>query len=98
MREKRVDSLLVVDENHVLKGYIDVETIDANRRKAAFVGDVLNTEFYTVQEGALLRDTVRKILKRGLNMYRLSMKRALKRHCHKCKSCRCRVRLHLGRR
>ncbi|MDR4225707.1 CBS domain-containing protein, partial [Heyndrickxia coagulans DSM 1 = ATCC 7050] len=26
MREKRVDSLLVVDENHVLKGYIDIET------------------------------------------------------------------------
>ncbi|CAM5342056.1 glycine/betaine ABC transporter ATP-binding protein [Bacillus safensis FO-36b] [Bacillus safensis subsp. safensis] len=36
MREKRVDSLLVVDEHHVLKGYIDIETIDANRRKAAF--------------------------------------------------------------
>ena len=40
MREKRVDSLLVVDENHVLKGYIDIETIDANRRKAAFVGEI----------------------------------------------------------
>ncbi|CAM5340265.1 glycine/betaine ABC transporter ATP-binding protein [Bacillus safensis FO-36b] [Bacillus safensis subsp. safensis] len=36
MREKRVDSLLVVDEHHVLKGYIDIETIDANRRKAGF--------------------------------------------------------------
>lgn len=66
MREKRVDSLLVVDEHHVLKGYIDIETIDANRRKAAFVGDILNTEFYTVQEGAFLRDTVRKILIRGI--------------------------------
>lgn len=66
MREKRVDSLLVVDEHHVLKGYIDIETIDANRRKAAFVSDILNTEFYTVQEGALLRDTVRKILIRGI--------------------------------
>lgn len=66
MREKRVDSLLVVDEHDVLKGYIDIETIDANRRKAAFVGEILNTEFYTVQEGALLRDTVRKILIRGI--------------------------------
>ncbi|CAM5342161.1 glycine/betaine ABC transporter ATP-binding protein [Bacillus safensis FO-36b] [Bacillus safensis subsp. safensis] len=34
--------------------------------KQLFVGDILNTEFYTVQEGALLRDTVRKILIRGI--------------------------------
>ncbi|MCZ7283270.1 CBS domain-containing protein, partial [Salmonella enterica] len=27
MREKRVDTLLVVDNSHVLKGFIDVETL-----------------------------------------------------------------------
>ncbi|WP_191562369.1 betaine/proline/choline family ABC transporter ATP-binding protein [Metabacillus idriensis] len=66
MRQHRVDSLLVVDENHVLKGYIDVELIDLNRKKANLVGDVLQTELYTVLKNTLLRDTVRKILKRGM--------------------------------
>ncbi|QNG59654.1 betaine/proline/choline family ABC transporter ATP-binding protein [Bacillus sp. PAMC26568] len=66
MRQHRVDSLLVVDENHVLKGYIDVELIDLNRKKANLVGDVLHTELYTVLKNTLLRDTVRKILKRGM--------------------------------
>ncbi len=32
MREKRVDSLLVVDRQNVLKGYVDVEMIDQNRK------------------------------------------------------------------
>ena len=31
MREKRVDTLLVVDNSHVLKGFIDVETLDQQR-------------------------------------------------------------------
>lgn len=66
MRQHRVDSLLVVDENHVLKGYIDVELIDLNRKKANLVGDVLQTELYTVLKNTLVRDTVRKILKRGM--------------------------------
>ncbi|KZZ83620.1 betaine/proline/choline family ABC transporter ATP-binding protein [Bacillus sp. SJS] len=66
MRQHRVDSLLVVGENGVLKGYIDVESIDFNRKTATFVGDVLNTEVFTVQKDTLVRDTVRKILKRGM--------------------------------
>lgn len=66
MRQHRVDSLLVVDENHVLKGYIDVELIDLNRKKANLVGEVLQTEIYTVLKNTLVRDTVRKILKRGM--------------------------------
>ncbi|MEC1354001.1 betaine/proline/choline family ABC transporter ATP-binding protein [Bacillus sonorensis] len=65
MRRHRVDSLLVVDEKHVLQGYIDVEIIDQNRKKAVTVGEILNTDVYTVQQDALIRDTVRKILKRG---------------------------------
>jgi len=65
MRERRVDSLLVVDEHNVLKGYIDVEIIDQNRKKAVTVGEVVNENVYSVQKGTLIRDTVRKILKRG---------------------------------
>ncbi|WP_163527679.1 betaine/proline/choline family ABC transporter ATP-binding protein [Halobacillus ihumii] len=66
MKERRVDSLLVVDEEQVLKGFIDIEMIDQNRKKATRVGDVLETELYTVNEGTLLRDTIHKILRRGM--------------------------------
>jgi osmoprotectant transport system ATP-binding protein len=65
MRDKRVDSLLVIDNERKLKGYIDVEIIDEMRKKANLVGEVLKTGIYTVQEGTLLRDTIQKILRRG---------------------------------
>ncbi|MFP7232514.1 choline ABC transporter ATP-binding protein OpuBA [Bacillus subtilis] len=66
MRQERVDSLLVVDDGHVLQGYVDVEIIDQSRKKANLVGEVLHEDLYTVLDGTLLRDTVRKILKRGV--------------------------------
>ncbi|TDO16187.1 osmoprotectant transport system ATP-binding protein [Bacillus subtilis] len=66
MRQERVDSLLVVDDGHVLQGYVDVEIIDQCRKKANLVGEILHEDLYTVLGGTLLRDTVRKILKRGV--------------------------------
>ncbi|MED2971183.1 betaine/proline/choline family ABC transporter ATP-binding protein [Fictibacillus sp. B-59209] len=66
MKEKRVDSLLVVDEQHKLEGYIDVEMIEQNRNKADTVGEIMETVFYKVETDTLLRDTVYKILKRSL--------------------------------
>ena len=66
MREKRVDTLLVTDNSNVLKGYIDVESIDRNRGKVTSVGDILNKDVFYVKETALLRDTLQRILKRGL--------------------------------
>ncbi len=66
MRQERVDSLLVVDDSHVLLGYVDVEIIDQCRKKADLVGEVLHQDIYTVLGGTLLRDTVHKILKRGV--------------------------------
>ncbi|MGG0774594.1 choline ABC transporter ATP-binding protein OpuBA [Bacillus rugosus] len=66
MRQERVDSLLVVDDEHILRGYVDVEIIDQCRKKANLVGEVLHEDLYTVLGGTLLRDTVRKILKRGV--------------------------------
>ncbi|WP_430611018.1 betaine/proline/choline family ABC transporter ATP-binding protein [Enterococcus sp. DIV0876] len=66
MREKRVDTLLVTDDSNVLKGYIDVESIDRNRGKVTSVGDILNKDVFFVRETALLRDTLQRILKRGL--------------------------------
>lgn len=66
MRRHRVDSLLVIDEKRRLKGYVDVEIIDQMRRKAKLVGEIVNTDIYTVKKHELLRDTVRKILKQGI--------------------------------
>ncbi|MCY8928051.1 choline ABC transporter ATP-binding protein OpuBA [Bacillus subtilis] len=66
MRQERVDSLLVVDDEHILQGYVDVEIIDHCRKKANLVSEVLHEDLYTVLGGTLLRDTVRKILKRGV--------------------------------
>jgi osmoprotectant transport system ATP-binding protein len=50
----------------LLKGYIDVESIDRNRGKVTSVGDILNKDVFYVKETALLRDTLQRILKRGL--------------------------------
>jgi osmoprotectant transport system ATP-binding protein len=65
MRKKRVDSLLVVDEQNVLKGFVDVETISEYRKKAKLISEVINTEVYSVKQDTLIRDSVQKILKRG---------------------------------
>lgn len=66
MREKRVDTLLVVDGLGILKGFIDVETLDRQRNKATSVSDIINSEVFFVKESSLLRDTLQRILKRGI--------------------------------
>lgn len=66
MRQKRVDTLLVTDNQNILKGYIDVESINQRRGKSSSVGDILKTDVFFVKESALLRDTLQRILKRGL--------------------------------
>lgn len=66
MREKRVDTLLVVDALGVLKGFIDVETLDRQRTKATSVSDIINKDVFFVKESSLLRDTLQRILKRGI--------------------------------
>lgn len=65
MRNKRVDSLLVVDSNHILKGFIDIESINLHHKKASVVDEIMEEGVYTVYQDSLLRDTVHKILRRG---------------------------------
>jgi len=66
MRERRVDSLLVVDENNVLKGLLNVEMIDRGRNMDTQVQEVMSTELTVVHEDTLLREATRNILIRGL--------------------------------
>ncbi|SEK82555.1 osmoprotectant transport system ATP-binding protein [Carnobacterium iners] len=65
MRDRRVDTLLVTDDAGVLKGFVDIESIDLNRKKATSVGDIMSNKVYFVRKETLLRDTVQRILKRG---------------------------------
>ncbi|MGB6177749.1 betaine/proline/choline family ABC transporter ATP-binding protein [Carnobacterium sp.] len=65
MRDRRVDTLLVTDDAGILKGYVDIESIDLNRKKATSVGDIMSNKVYFVRKDTLLRDTVQRILKRG---------------------------------
>ncbi|QDI92580.1 ATP-binding cassette domain-containing protein [Salicibibacter halophilus] len=65
MRAKRVDSLLVIDGEHKLQGYIDVEMVDLHYRTSTYVHEAMNTQEYAVQKDSLLRDTVHKMLRRG---------------------------------
>lgn len=66
MREKRVDSLFVTDDADILKGIIDVETINQMRGRASSVGDILNSKVFYVNQNTLLRDSMQRILKRGV--------------------------------
>lgn len=66
MREKRVDTLLVVDGTGILKGFIDVEDINRTRRSATSVGDIIRNDVFFVRKDSYLRDTLQRILKRGL--------------------------------
>lgn len=65
MRDKRVDSLLVIDQERHLRGYIDVGIIDNYHKEAVSVGEVMVRDLRTVEEGALLRDTIHRILHNG---------------------------------
>jgi len=66
MREKRVDTLLVTDNREILKGFIDIETINRRSDRTTSVGDIIKTDVSSVKEDTLLRNTLQRILKRGL--------------------------------
>jgi len=67
MRDKRVDSLLVVDTDNTLQGYVDLETIQKHYKEAELVGDIMNKEVFSVYSDSLLRDAVRRILRLGIS-------------------------------
>ena len=66
MKNSRVDSLLVVNDDNVLQGILDLEMIDQHRRKEVTIPDVMETDFLKVGANVLLRDTVHKILRQNI--------------------------------
>ena len=67
MRDKRVDTLFVTDDAGNLKGVVDFQDINYNRKKATSVGDIMTNKVYFVRNKALLRDTIDRMLKRGFS-------------------------------
>ena len=66
MKKQRVDSLLVVDREGKLRGYIDLEIINQQHPWTGKVSDVLVENMYKVKTGTFVRDVIQTILKRGL--------------------------------
>ncbi|QQK76122.1 betaine/proline/choline family ABC transporter ATP-binding protein [Salicibibacter cibarius] len=67
MREKRVDSLLVTNGNGTLKGYVDIEMIESNRKNTENISDILLSKLHTVNKDARVRDSISRILKIGVS-------------------------------
>ncbi|WP_409022622.1 betaine/proline/choline family ABC transporter ATP-binding protein [Dellaglioa sp. P0083] len=65
MHDRRVDTLLVTDDAGILKGYIDIESLDYSFNTSSSVSDIMNKDIFYVKEDSLVRDTVERILKRG---------------------------------
>lgn len=65
MRDKRVDTLFIVDELNVLKGVVGFEEINEGRKRALTVSEIMMEEVYFVKTNSYLRDTLDRMLKRG---------------------------------
>lgn len=61
MRKRRVDSLLIIDAEKKLVGFLNVEMIDNERYLDKPIYEVMKTDIITAEEDTLLRDATRQI-------------------------------------
>lgn len=66
MREKRIDTIFIVNKQNKLLGYLDIEDINEGLRKHAELIDVMQRDVYHVHVDSKLQDSVRTILKRNV--------------------------------
>lgn len=66
MRDKRIDTLFVVNHENRLLGFLDIEDINQGLRAHAELIDVIQRDVYTVPYDSKLQDSVRTILKRNV--------------------------------
>lgn len=66
MREKRIDTIFVTNDDHKLLGYLDIEDIQEGLRKGTELLDIMEREVYRVRLDTKLQDSVRTILKRNV--------------------------------
>lgn len=65
MHDKRVDTLLVTDDNAKLVGILGIEELDLHYFDKKSVGEIMDRDVFYVEEDSVVRDTVDRILKRG---------------------------------
>jgi osmoprotectant transport system ATP-binding protein len=63
MKKRRVDTLLVTDNENRLKGYLDLAELDIKYSRSATVGQLMRTKFLTIYTDSLIRNSVDQILK-----------------------------------
>ncbi|MCK1975920.1 ABC transporter ATP-binding protein [Jeotgalicoccus huakuii] len=66
MREKRIDTILVTDDQKKLLGFVDIEDINDGYRKGMDLVDLMNRDVYRIGIDSKLQDSVRTILKRNI--------------------------------
>ncbi|MBB4833510.1 osmoprotectant transport system ATP-binding protein [Staphylococcus hominis] len=66
MRKNRIDTVFVVDNQHHLLGYLDIEDINQGLRSKKELIDTMQRDIYRVKVDSKLQDTVRTILKRNV--------------------------------
>lgn len=65
MKENRVDTLFVNDNERKLKGFVDISLIQKYKNRGKCIGEFMETKLITVNEDSYIRDCVERILKRG---------------------------------
>ena len=66
MRERRVDSIFVTEEDGTLIGHVDIEDINEAFRKGYNLMDAITVNQFVVNINSKLQDSMRAILKRGI--------------------------------
>ncbi|BCU53100.1 osmoprotectant transport system ATP-binding protein [Staphylococcus auricularis] len=66
MRERRVDTIFVIDQQQRLLGYLDIEDINQGLRANKELIDTMQRDIYTVNVTSKLQDSMRTILKRNV--------------------------------
>ncbi|GKT03358.1 betaine/proline/choline family ABC transporter ATP-binding protein [Furfurilactobacillus sp. WILCCON 0119] len=65
MHDRRVDTLLVTNEHQQLTGFVDIETLNDHYAPQNPLSNIVNSKIFYVNENAVIRDTVDRILKHG---------------------------------
>ena len=66
MRQRRVDTIFVVNNHNTLLGFLDIEDINQGLRTGKELIDTMQRDVYKVHIDSKLQDSVRTILKRNV--------------------------------
>ncbi|RXT03548.1 ABC transporter ATP-binding protein [Ammoniphilus sp. CFH 90114] len=68
MKQSRVNSLLITDKNHVLKGIVSKEVVELNyKEEERALEELMNTDFHAVLVGTSVTEAVELMKEKGLS-------------------------------